>query len=67
MVKNDKFWYSSLKSQVADPFITRRREYYHEGWKSGGKGAQNFGRRERVVRKVEGCDPLTPRWPILCY
>ena len=41
-------------------FLFWRRELLNEGWESGGKGGQKYGRRENVVREAEDSDPLSP-------
>ena len=38
-------------------------ERYYEGWESGGKGAQKYGRRENVVREAEDSGPPVSPYP----
>ena len=38
-------------------------ERYYEGWESGGKGAQKYGRRENVVREAEDSGPPVSLYP----
>ena len=45
---NPGFWSS---------WLTWTLERYYEGWESGGKGAQNNGRRENMVREAGDSDP----------
>ena len=57
MNKNVKFW---LSLKVNDR-LTWRREQHNQGWESGGKGAQKYGRRENVVQEAGDSDPpVTP-------
>ena len=57
MNKNVKFWHS-LK--VKPGLINLKTGAPEEGWESGGKGAQNYGRRENVYGKRETLTPLSP-------
>ena len=44
-------------------FLFWRREQHNEGWESGGKGAQKYGRQENVVREAGDSDPrVPPHW-----
>ena len=47
---NPGFWSS---------WLTWRQEQHNEGWESGGKGAQKYGRRENVVGETGDSDPLS--------
>ena len=38
-------------------------ERYYEGWESGGKGAQKYGRRENVVREAVESGPPVSLYP----
>ena len=53
MNKNVKFWHSlKVKPRFLILLINLKTEQDNEGWESGGKGAQNYGRRENVVREA---------------
>ena len=55
-----------LHSGVWSSWLTWTLERYYEGWESGGKGAQKYGRRENVVREAEDSGPpLSPPTPPL--
>ena len=57
MNKNVKFW---LSLKVNDR-LPLRREQHNQGWESGGKGAQKYGRRENVAQEAGDSDPsVTP-------
>ena len=54
MNNNVKFWHSlKVKPRFLILLINLKTEQDNEGWKSGGKGAQNYRRRENVVREVD--------------
>ena len=58
MNNNVKFWHSlKVKPRFLILLINLKTEQDNEGWESGGKGAQNYGRRENVVREVGDSDP----------
>ena len=38
-------------------------ERYYEGWESGGKGAQKYGKRENVIREAEDSGPPVSPYP----
>ena len=57
-----------LHPGVWSSWLTWTLERYYEGWESGGKGAQKYGRRENVVREAEDSGPsvsLYPPFPFL--
>ena len=58
MNNNVKFWHSlKVKPRFLILLINLKTEQDNEGWESRGKGAQNYGRRENVVREVGDSDP----------
>ena len=52
-----------LHPGVWSSWLTWTLERYYEGWESGGKGAQKYGRRENVVREAEDSGPPVSPYP----
>ena len=61
MNKNVKFWHNlKVKPRFLILLINLKTgEKHNEGWESGGKGAQKYGRRENVVGETGDSDPLS--------
>ena len=58
MNKNVKFMHSlKVKPRFLILLINLKTEQDNEGWESGGKGAQNYGRRENVVQGAGDSEP----------
>ena len=57
----DVQWFKFWLSLKVNDWLTRRREQHNQGWESGGKGTQKYGRRENVVQEAGDSDPpVTP-------